>query len=93
MVELRRCVASVGMVVSGHGAPWCRQPMGRRSRCDPCMPGCFGVGRLACGLFIVGSFFLQQFGWYMVVLAALQSACLLWGLSRCGPRWRNRMLF
>ena len=60
MVELRRCVVSVGMVVGGRGAPWCRQPMGRLSRFDPCMPGWFDVGRFACGLFIVGSFSLQQ---------------------------------
>ena len=52
----------------------------------------FGVGRLACGLFIVGSFSLQQFGWYMVVLAALRPACSLWGLSRCSPRRRSQML-
>ena len=92
MVELRRCVVSVGMVVGGRGAPWCRQPVGRRSRFDPCMPGWFGVGRLACCLFIVGSFALQQFGWYMVVLAALRSACSSRGLSRCSPCRHSRML-
>ena len=50
------------------------------------MPGWFDVGRLACGLFIVGSFFLQQFGWYPVVSAALWSACASWGRLRCCPR-------
>ena len=91
MVELRRCVVSVGMVVGGRGAPWCCKPVGRRSRFHPCMPGWFGVGRLACGLFIVRSFSLQQFGWYMVVLAALQLACSLFVLSCCSRRRCSRM--
>ena len=50
----------MGMVAGGRGASCCRQPMGRRSRFNPCMPGRLGVGPLACGLFIVGFFFLQQ---------------------------------
>ena len=92
MAESRHCGAFVGMVVAGRGASWCRQPMGRRSRFDPCMPCWFGVGRLACGLFIVGSFFLQQFGWYPVVSAALWSAVAPWGRLRCSPRRCSRML-
>ena len=92
MVQFRRCVVFVGMVVGGCGASWCRQPMGRRSSFDACMPRWFGVGRLACGLFIVRSFYLQQFGWYMVVLAVLWSACPSWCLSRCSPRQRSLML-
>ena len=92
MVESWRCGAFVGMVVGGHGASWCCQPMERRSRFDPCMPGWFGVGRLACGLFIVGSFFLQQFGWYPVVSATFRSACASWGRLRCSPRRCSRML-
>ena len=71
MVESRRCGAFVGMVVGGRCASWCRQPMGRRSRLNPCMAGWFCVGRLACGPSFVGSFFLQQFGLYTVVLAAV----------------------
>ena len=55
MVESWCSVVLVGMAIGGRGAACCRQPMGRRSRFDPCMPGRFGVGRLACGLFIVGS--------------------------------------
>ena len=82
----------VGMVAGGGGASWCRQPMGRWSCFDPCMPGWFGVGRLACGLFIVGLFFLQQFGWYPVVSATLWSACASWGRLRCSPRRCSRML-
>ena len=92
MVESRRCGAFVGMVPGGHGASWCRRPMGRRSRFDPSMPGWFGVGRLACGLFIVGSFFLQQFGWYLVVSAALWSSRASWGQLRCSPCRCSRML-
>ena len=91
MVELPRCVVLVGMVVGGRGASWCRQPMGCRSRFDPCMPGWLGSGRLACGLFIVGSFSLQQFGWYRVAIAVLWSACSSWDESRCSPRRRSRM--
>ena len=92
MVELRRCVVSVGMVVGRRGAPWCRQPTGRCSRLDFCTPGWSGSGRLACGLFIFGSFSLQLFGWYMVVLATLRSVCSSWGLWRCSPRRCSRML-
>ena len=92
MVESRRCGAFVGMVAGGRGASCCRQPMGRRSRFDPCMPGRFGVGRLACGLFIVGLFFMQQFGWDPVVSAVLWSACASWGRLRCSPRRCSRML-
>ena len=43
----------VGTIVGGRGAPGCCQPVGRRFRFDPCTPGWFGVGRLACGLFTV----------------------------------------
>ena len=92
MVQLRPCVVTVDMIVGRRGAQWCRQPMERCSRFDPCMPGWFGVGRLAWGLFIVGSLSLHQCGWYMVVLAALRSACSLWALSRRSPRRRSLML-
>ena len=51
----------VGIVVGGRGAAFCRQPMGRRSRFNHCMPGRLGVGRLACGLFIVGSLSCSSF--------------------------------
>ena len=53
MVELRCSAVSVGMVAGGRGAPRCRPPVGRRPRFDPCTPGWFVVGRLACGLFTV----------------------------------------
>ena len=55
MVESRCSVLLVGMAVGGRGAACCRQPMGHCSRFNPCMPGRLGGGRLACGLFIVGS--------------------------------------
>ena len=55
------------------------------------MPGWFGVGRLAPGLFVPGSFFLQQFGSYMVVLVVLSSVCASWGRLRGSPRRRSRM--
>ena len=92
MVESPRCGAFVGMVVGGRGPSWCRQPMERRSRFDPCLPGRSGVGRLACGLFISWSFFLQQFVWYPVVPAALWSACASLGQLCCSPRQCSRML-
>ena len=60
MVELRCAVVSVGMVVGGPGSPSCRQPVGRRSRIDPCMSCWFDVGRLACGLLIVVSVFCSS---------------------------------
>ena len=80
------------MVFGGRGASWCGQPMGGRSLFYPCMPGWMGVGRPVCRLYIVGSFFLQQFGWYTVVLPALWSACASWGRLRCSPRQSSRML-
>ena len=92
MVESRRCGAFVGMVVGRRGTSWYREPMGRCSCFHPCIPGWSGVGRLACGLFNVGSFFLQQFGWYPVMSAALWSACLSWGSLRCSPRRCDRVL-
>ena len=56
------------------------------------MLGWFDVGRLACCLFMVGLLSVQQFGWCMVVLAALPSACSPFGLLRCGQRWHRWML-
>ena len=61
---------------------------GRRFRFDPCMPSWFGVGRLACGLFMVASSWLQRLGWCMAVLAALGSACSSSGLFCCCRRCR-----
>ena len=92
MVESQRCGAFMGMVVGGRGASWCRQPMGRRSCFDPWMPGWFCVCRLAWGLLIVASFFLQQFGWYPVVSAALWLGCVSLVRLRCSPRRCSRML-
>ena len=92
MVESRRCAAFVGMVADKHGTSLCRQPTLCRSRFDPCMAGWFGVGRLACGLFIVWSFFLQQFGWYPAGSATLWSACAFRGRLRRTPRHCGRVL-
>ena len=50
------------------------------------MAGWFGVDRLACDLFMVGSFLLQRFGWCMVVVAALCLACSPLGLLCCSRR-------
>ena len=83
--RISACCAFVGMVAGRRGASWCREPMKRRSRFNVCMPGWFGVGRLACGLFIIGSFLLQQFGWYPAVSAALWSAFASRGRMRCSP--------
>ena len=83
VVELRCSDVSVGMVVSGRGAPWCSQPAGRCCHFDPRMPGWFDVGRLACGPFMIWLLFLEQFGWCLVVLAAVWPACSPSGLMRC----------
>ena len=79
----------VGMVVGGRGAPRCCQPVGRRSRFDPCMPGWFGVGRLACGLFTVKWWLQLWCGWCAVVVAVSWSAGFLWVPLRC-CRWSYR---
>ena len=79
-------VVLVGMVVGGRGAPRCRQPVGRRSCLNPCLPGWFGVGRLACGLFTVTWRLQLRCGWCAVVLAASWSAWFAWVRLRC-CRW------
>ena len=86
MVESRCSVVFVGMVASGRGAPLCRHPVGRRSRFDPCTPGWFGVGRLACGLFTVMWRLQLRCGWCAVVAAASWSAGFVWVLFCC-CRW------
>ena len=80
----------VGMVVRGRGAPRFRQPVGRRSRFDPCMPGWFGVGRLTCGLFMVMPWPLPWFCWCTVVLATSWSACSALVPWRCCGRLHVR---
>ena len=70
MVELRCSAVSVGMVAGRRGAPRCRLPVGCRSRFDPCKPGWFGVGRLACGLFTVMWRLHLRCGWCAVVVDA-----------------------
>ena len=86
-------VLFAAMVVGGRGAPWCRQPDGRRSRFDPCTPGWFDVGRLACGLFAFKWRLQLRCSWCAVVLAASWSAWSAWFSSRC-CRWSyRRMLF
>ena len=74
----------VGTIVGGRGAPWCCQPVGRRFRFDPCTPGWFGVGRLACGLFTVKSRLQLRCCWFrgclghlMVGLVCVGSIALL----------------
>ena len=91
MVESRCSVAFVGMVASGRGAPRCRHPVGRRSRFDPCTPGWFGVGRLACGLFTVMWRLQLRCSWCAVVAAASWSAGFVWVPSRC-CRWSHRQI-
>ena len=70
---------SVGMVAGGRGAPRCCHLVGRRSRFNPCTPGWFGVGRLACGLFMITWRLQLRCGWFAVVAAASQSAGFVWG--------------
>ena len=91
MVELRCSAVSLGMVTGGRGAPRCRLPIGRRSRFDPCTPGWFGVGRLACGLFTVMWRLQLRCGWGAVVAAASWSAGFVWVPSRC-CRWSYRQI-
>ena len=76
----------VGTIVGGRGAPRCCQPVGRRFRFDPCTPGWFSVGRLACGLFTVKWWLQLLCGWCAVVVAASWSAGLVWVPMRC-CRW------
>ena len=83
MVELRCSAVSVGMVAGGRGAPRCRLPVGCCSRFDPCTPGWFGVGRLACGLFTVMWRLQLPCGWCAVVVAASWSAGFVWVPSCC----------
>ena len=91
MVELRCSVVFLGMVVSARGAPRCCHPVGCRSRFDPCTPGWFGVGRLACGLFTVMWRLQLRCGWCAVVVAASWSAGFVWVQSRC-CRWSYRQI-
>ena len=91
MVELRCSAVSVGMVAGGRAAPRCRLPVGRRSRFDPCTPGSFGVGRLACGLLTVMWRVQLRCGWCAVVTAASWSAGFVWVPSRC-CRWSYRQI-
>ena len=89
MVGSQCAVVFVGMVASGRGAPRCRHPVGRRSQFDPFTPGLFGVGRLACGLFMVMWRLQLPCGWCAVVAAASWSAGFVWVPSRrCG--WSDR---
>ena len=83
MVESQCSVVFVGMVLSGRGTPRCRDPVGRRSFFDPCTPGWFGVGRLACGLFTVMWRLQLRCGWCAVVAAASWSAGFVWVPSCC----------
>ena len=84
MVGSRCAVVLLGMVNSGRGAPRCRHPVGRRSRFDPCTPGWFGVGRLACGLLMVMWRLQLPCGWCAVVAAASWPAGFVWvPLRRC----------
>ena len=86
MVDSRCSVVFVGTVACGRGAPRCRPAVARRSRFDPCTPGWFGVGRLACGLFTVMWRLQLRCGWCVVVAAASWSAGFVWVPSRC-CRW------
>ena len=91
MVELRCSAVSGRMVAGGRGAPPCRPSVGRRSRSDPCTPGWFGVGRVACGLFTVMWRLQLRCGWCAVVVAASWSAGFVWVPSRC-CRWSYRQI-
>ena len=91
LAALRCFAVFVGTVVGGRGAPRCCQPVGRRFRFDPCTPGWFGVGRLACGLFTVKWWLQLWCGWCAVVVATSWSAGFVWVLLRC-CRWSYRRI-
>ena len=89
----RVTVLFADMVAGGRGASRRWHPNGRRSRFNPCMPGWFGVGRLACGLYTVKWRLQLRCGRCKVVLAASWSARSAWvSLRRC-RRSYCRMLF
>ena len=79
------CIGSVAVFccVRGYGRWWACQPIGRRFPLDPCTPGWFGVGRLACGLFTVKWWLQLWCGWCSVVVAASWSAGFVWVPLRC----------
>ena len=89
----RVTVLFADMVVDGRGASRCCQPDGSRSRFDPCMPGWFGVGWLACGLFTVKWRLQLRCGRCMVVIAASWSARSAWVLLRRCRQSYCRTLF
>ena len=93
MVESRCSVLFVGIVVGGRGAPGCGKAVGRLSRFDPCTPGWFAVGRLACGLFTVRLRLQLRCGWCAIVLSASSSAWLVCVPSRCCRWLYSRILF
>ena len=103
MAELQCSVVSVGMVAGGPGSPWCRQPVGRRSRIDPCMPGWFRCWR-ACVWSVYGCIVVAAAPWLvhgcvsrlMVSLFIVGFLLLLPALSRprlsCGRRLSSGLL-
>ena len=81
------------MVVGGRGVSQRCQPDVRRSHFDPCTPGWFRVGRLACGLFTLKWRLQLRCGRCAVVLAASWSPWSVWVSLRC-CRWSyHRILF
>ena len=88
----RVCIGSVAVLccVRGYGRRCCHS-VWRRFRFDPCTPGWFGVGRLACGLFTVKWWLQLWCGWCAVVVAASWSAWFVWVLLRC-CRWSYRRI-
>ena len=77
--------------VRGHGGrrAWLNTVSPARSRTGPCMSGQFGVGRRACGLFMVTSCPLQWFCWCAVVLVASWSVSSGLASWRCSGRLRS----
>ena len=76
-------LSPAGGAYHGVATPWDAVPVSTTA----CL-----AGLVLAALVVVRSFFLQQFGWCMVVLAVLRSACTSWGRLRCSPRPRSRML-
>ena len=87
------------MVNDEPGSPWCRQPVERGSRIDPCMPGWLDV--VLCVWSVYGQVVFFAAAWLVHgcvshLMVSVELFLLLPALSRprlsCGRRVRSRLL-